>query len=92
MFGSKDAQEEHVRACLETGGGSIVSSGRYLVFKLQAGPLTSEESECSICFESFEVGEKAARLACMCLYHAQCISSWMSRGHGCPFHASRDVI
>lgn len=38
-LGSRELQENHVKECLETGGGSIVDSGRYLVFKLPPGPL-----------------------------------------------------
>lgn len=38
-LGGREEQEEHVKDCLETGGGSIVQGGRYLVFKLPPGPL-----------------------------------------------------
>lgn len=37
--GDKDAQEAHVKDCLETGGGAVAQGGRYLTFKLPPGPL-----------------------------------------------------
>ncbi|ORY85384.1 hypothetical protein BCR35DRAFT_313422 [Leucosporidium creatinivorum] len=89
-LGGREEQEEHVKDCLETGGGSIVQGGRYLVFKLPPGPLVSEE--CRICFEEFVVNDKLARLPCLCYFHQGCIKSWLDRGKSCPFHASRDVL
>ncbi|GAA5821257.1 hypothetical protein JCM3770_007386 [Rhodotorula araucariae] len=82
-LGDKAEQEEHIRQCLETGGGSV-SSGRYLVFKLPLGPLVGQE--CAVCFDDFEVGDKMARLVCLCTFHEHCIASWLSRGHSCPVH------
>ncbi|GAA5862981.1 hypothetical protein JCM1840_002345 [Sporobolomyces johnsonii] len=86
-LGERSKQEEHVKECLETGGGSI-ASGRYLVFKLPPGPLVGEE--CRVCFEEFEVDNKMARLVCLCTFHESCISAWLSRGHSCPVHATRE--
>lgn len=55
------------------------------VFNLREGnPLI--DTECSICFEDVQVGDRIARLSCLCYYHEVCISSWLSRGHHCPFH------
>ncbi|GAA6005701.1 hypothetical protein JCM10207_005300 [Rhodosporidiobolus poonsookiae] len=85
--GDKPAQEAHIRDCLEQGGGSI-ASGRYLVFRLPPSPLVGEE--CKVCFEEFEVGDKMARLVCLCTFHETCLSAWLSRGRSCPVHASRD--
>ncbi|KAK4058123.1 hypothetical protein OIO90_000862 [Microbotryomycetes sp. JL221] len=89
-LGHKEAQEAHIRDCLETGGGSIAHNGRYLTFKLQPGPLVGRE--CSICFEEFDVDERLARLACLCYFHATCIKAWLERGKSCPVHAVRDMI
>ncbi|GAA5983264.1 hypothetical protein JCM11641_002241 [Rhodosporidiobolus odoratus] len=86
--GNKVQQESHIRNCLEEGDGSI-ASGRYLVFKLPPGPLVNEE--CKICFDEFEIGDKMARLVCLCTFHEVCLSSWLSRGHSCPVHASRET-
>ncbi|KAL8286312.1 hypothetical protein RQP46_004800 [Phenoliferia psychrophenolica] len=86
-LGGRTEQEEHVKDCLETGGGTIAANGRYLVFKLPPGPLVSEE--CKICFVEFEVGDRLARLACLCYFHEGCIRAWLDRGRSCPFHASK---
>ncbi|KAM0793137.1 hypothetical protein ACM66B_000613 [Microbotryomycetes sp. NB124-2] len=88
--GDRDAQESHVRDCLESGGGSIAQNGRYLTFKLAPGPLVG--NECSICFEEFEVDERLARLTCLCYFHATCIKAWLERGKSCPLHAVRDML
>ncbi|KAM0756078.1 hypothetical protein T439DRAFT_351802 [Meredithblackwellia eburnea MCA 4105] len=86
-LGGRTEQEAHVKDCLETGGGAIASNGSYLVFKLPPGPLVSEE--CKICFVEFEVGDKLARLPCLCYFHQTCIRAWLDRGRSCPFHASK---
>jgi len=62
----------HVSNCLTTIGqspaGFANTHGRYLVYTLKAGsPL--QDSECVICFEEFQVGDKIARLECLCNYH-----------------------
>ncbi|SGY34906.1 BQ5605_C002g01699 [Microbotryum silenes-dioicae] len=87
-LGDREEQELHVKICLESGGGSIVQNGRYLVFRLQPGPL--ENSECGICYDDFSVGDKLARLNCLCYFHGTCIKSWLERGKSCPYHMSRD--
>lgn len=66
-LGGREEQEAHVQQCLESGGGSLVQTGRYLVFKLPAGPLVSEE--CRICFDEFVIDDKLARLPCLCYFH-----------------------
>ncbi|KAK4054812.1 hypothetical protein OIV83_000736 [Microbotryomycetes sp. JL201] len=90
LLADRDAQETHVRECLETGGGTIAQNGRFLTFKLAPGPLVGKE--CSICFDEFEVDEKLARLACLCYFHATCIKAWLERGKSCPLHAVRDLV
>ena len=42
--------------------------------------------ECSICMEEYEVGEKLARLECLCKFHKQCIVEWFERKKECPVH------
>ncbi|BGO93036.1 hypothetical protein NBRC10512v2_005322 [Rhodotorula toruloides] len=86
-IGDKVQQEAHVRHCLERGGGSI-ASGRYLVFTLPPGPLVGEE--CGVCWAEFEVGDKMARMVCLCTFHESCLSGWLARGHSCPIHAARE--
>lgn len=66
-LGDSAAQEEHVRQCLENGGGGSVQEGRYLVYKLNEGPIVGKE--CQICLEDLCVGMTIARLPCLCYYH-----------------------
>lgn len=84
-LGDSGAQEEHVRTCLENGGGGKVQGGRYLVYKLTDGPIVGKE--CVICLEDLQPGMTIARLPCLCYYHRHCIDSWFSRGKACPTHA-----
>lgn len=79
-------QEEHVRACLENGGGgTAVQGGKYLVYRLDEGPIAGKE--CQICLEEMLVNMTIARLPCLCYFHRHCIDSWLSRAHACPVHA-----
>ncbi|GAA5879307.1 hypothetical protein JCM3774_006429 [Rhodotorula dairenensis] len=87
QLGEKSRQEDHVRDCLEAGRGSI-ASGRYLVFRLPPGPLVGED--CTICWTEFEIGDKMARLVCLCTFHEKCLGGWLARGNSCPVHAIRD--
>ena len=89
-LGPKEAQEAHVRACLEGGGGAVAQDGRYLVFRLPAGPIVG--TECAVCFEEFEEGDRMARLGCLCYFHRSCIGAWMGRGNGCPVHARGEGV
>ncbi|PWN95279.1 FYVE-domain-containing protein [Tilletiopsis washingtonensis] len=85
-LGDSITQEEHVRACLETGGGGSLQGGRYLVYKLpDTGPIVGKE--CVICLEDLLPGMIIARLPCLCYFHRACIDSWFSRGKACPTHA-----
>ncbi|KPV78613.1 uncharacterized protein RHOBADRAFT_11206, partial [Rhodotorula graminis WP1] len=90
--GGKSEQEQHIRDCLDTGGGTV-SSGAILtrrvhraVFKLPPGPLVGQE--CAVCFDDFAVGDTLSRLVCLCTFHRSCIDDWLSRGHSCPVHPS----
>lgn len=60
-------QEEHVRQCLDNGGGGSSQGGRYLVYKLSEGPIVGKE--CQICLEELNIGMTIARLPCLCYYH-----------------------
>lgn len=60
-------QEEHIRLCLDNGGGGSVQGGRYLIYKLAEGPIVGKE--CQICLEDLCVGMTIARLPCLCYYH-----------------------
>lgn len=48
---------------------------------------TSEEEEpekCSICFCDFQQGEPTKQLSCKHIYHAACISKWLTINCLCP--------
>lgn len=66
-LGDSALQEEHVRVCLDNGGGGSVQGGRYLIYKLAEGPIVGKE--CQICLEDLCVGMTIARLPCLCYYH-----------------------
>ncbi|PWN26434.1 FYVE-domain-containing protein [Jaminaea rosea] len=86
QFGCQQDQEEHLRICLENGGGGSVQGGRYLVYRLQEdSPIISKE--CVICFEELLAGQAVARLPCLCFFHEPCVASWLGRGKSCPTHA-----
>lgn len=46
------------------------------------------DSECVICLEELEPGDKVGRLECLCVFHYKCIKDWFNkRGYGqCPVH------
>lgn len=50
--------------------------------------LTDDKGECIICFEELEKGQTIARLPCLCIYHKNCIDSWLTRSQSCPGHPS----
>jgi len=42
------------------------------------------DSECSICLEKFEEGEKISTLKCNHNFHAKCIGEWLDTNFTCP--------
>ncbi|KAJ4842830.1 hypothetical protein Tsubulata_033649 [Turnera subulata] len=46
--------------------------------------LPDEDSICSICMEGFSPDIGGKRVSCGHVYHATCISSWLSRYDSCP--------
>ncbi|KAF9483942.1 FYVE-domain-containing protein, partial [Pholiota conissans] len=92
--GDAQAQEAHVKACLE-GSSSTAQPGppqpaKYLVYRLPAESALLGV-ECVICLEEFVKGSNVARLSCFCSFHSgnntACLSSWLQRGKSCPVHA-----
>ncbi|KAI8055669.1 hypothetical protein BDF22DRAFT_671429, partial [Syncephalis plumigaleata] len=86
-IGEREQQERHLRDCFEQPNGSTrgLSTVSYAVHVLSVNsPLLSKE--CPICFEEFESRHQVAHLNCLCIYHRQCIDSWLVRGHLCPVH------
>lgn len=81
----KNPSETHVGDCLERNAwGSPVIRNRMLTWKCEA----NTDSECDICMEAFEKGQKMSRLECLCVFHNKCIRDWFDRrGNGmCPTH------
>ncbi|TPX75968.1 hypothetical protein CcCBS67573_g02756 [Chytriomyces confervae] len=80
---SKEEMEAHVASCLTKSVADVVVSGnRYIVQTLKE----NVEGECVICFNDMEIGERVARLNCLCLYHETCIKSWFKKKGACPVH------
>ncbi|KDP33807.1 hypothetical protein JCGZ_07378 [Jatropha curcas] len=46
--------------------------------------VSTDHDTCSICMESFESGRAGKRVPCGHVYHAACISSWLSNCNSCP--------
>jgi len=86
---SESLREEHVNHCLTDIGSSPAGfsmNGRYLVYTLKSNSALIG-TECVICFEEFNAGDKIARLECLCNYHRNCIRKWFSKsGPKCPVH------
>ncbi|CAF0783673.1 unnamed protein product [Rotaria sordida] len=48
--------------------------------------LTEDKGECVICLDDLLIGQKIARLPCLCIYHKSCIDSWFRINRSCPEH------
>lgn len=47
----------------------------------------SDDAECAICLEEFEIGVDMGRLECFCRFHLKCIRGWFKTRPGkCPIH------
>nr|QBK86025.1 MAG: ring finger domain protein [Marseillevirus LCMAC101] len=46
--------------------------------------LASEDIECSICLEGYEVGQSIEVLSCMHFYHEKCLCTWNNEHIECP--------
>ncbi|KAI8804903.1 hypothetical protein BJ742DRAFT_821975 [Cladochytrium replicatum] len=93
-FAEEEDRAEHVNNCLLRvgvggGKGQVIKGDRYIVQTLKAA---MDETECAICFEDFEIGQRIARLNCLCLYHEHCIEGWFATQvantgvRSCPVH------
>ncbi|KAE8557563.1 hypothetical protein TMatcc_005027 [Talaromyces marneffei ATCC 18224] len=98
--GNENEREAHVRDCIaRSSGGDRSSPGmgspqsqhllRMLSFTATEKDCLSEDGtpqECTICMEEYEVGDKLARLECLCKFHKSCIVGWFERKKECPVH------
>ncbi|XP_020609570.1 E3 ubiquitin-protein ligase ZNRF2-like [Orbicella faveolata] len=48
--------------------------------------LKQDNGECVICLEDLCIGDKIARLPCLCIYHKSCIDNWFQVNRSCPEH------
>eukprot|EP00357_Protocruzia_adherens_P016239 CAMPEP_0114972572 /NCGR_PEP_ID=MMETSP0216-20121206/472_1 /TAXON_ID=223996 /ORGANISM="Protocruzia adherens, Strain Boccale" /LENGTH=754 /DNA_ID=CAMNT_0002332965 /DNA_START=269 /DNA_END=2534 /DNA_ORIENTATION=+ len=46
--------------------------------------LLTQQSECSVCLDTFEKGSKVRRLRCKHVFHRDCIDLWFERNIFCP--------
>lgn len=98
--GNEDEREAHIRDCIARSSGADRSSPgmgspqsqhllRMLSFTATEKDCLGEDStpqECTICMEEYEVGDKLARLECLCKFHKTCIVGWFERKKECPVH------
>ncbi|CAO3589453.1 unnamed protein product [Absidia cylindrospora] len=85
----KEQQEYHLNQCLNTGS-PVIRPPRYIIYTLMEG-VSQVGDECPICFEEFQVGNKIARMVCLCSYHQRCLREWLDRGKGCPIHYDSNI-
>ena len=55
------------------------------ISRIRVEDITNEDdSICSICLDSFKLGEKARVTSCMHKFHLPCIDNWLMRKGSCP--------
>ncbi|KAG4303388.1 hypothetical protein PCK1_000352 [Pneumocystis canis] len=94
LISALPARETHIAECLKTNrftSDLTLNKRRFLSYIL---PPSSSliGTECIICFEEMQSGEKIARLEYLCNYHMICIKQWISMPRsngGCPIHMLR---
>ncbi|KAG6478683.1 hypothetical protein ZIOFF_062127 [Zingiber officinale] len=52
--------------------------------KITEGLLRSDESQCSVCLDSFETGVIGKTMPCRHIYHKECILPWLELHNSCP--------
>lgn len=90
---SEQDREAHIEGCIakaEFNGSpeQYRKNNRMLVYNMPEKSANGM-SECVICLEDMEPGDKVGRLECLCVFHYKCIKDWFERkGPGeCPVHA-----
>ena len=97
---SETEGETHVATCLDLRTSStsdtmdaVFVGTRRVVRVLDE---TIEDSECTICLESFNAGQRVATLNCLCVFHEDCIKAWFENPtygkNSCPIHINWAVV
>ncbi|BGP50037.1 hypothetical protein JCM10450v2_005945 [Rhodotorula kratochvilovae] len=90
-LGSAEAEEEHLRQCLDAGGATVQEFFICDDKSLPKDDKTNEPLECIMCFDEFSPSERLARLSCYCVFHEGCIVEyWRTPSKFCPTHRELD--
>jgi hypothetical protein len=70
-----------IKKLLETTKSTNSDGRSVLPIKIKFG---CQEKECSICCETYEVGQEIYKLSCRHVYHKECLSRWVNTRASCP--------
>ena len=86
-------EHEHVNAL------AVLRKCRKVVYKptrstrlWKKGKEESDQSECPVCLETFVAKDKLLSLPCHHHFHADCITRWIKRNHGCCPVCRADIL